>query len=68
MKFPQTSSRIKILKYFSISGTQSVPETLKNYNILIRLLAQENIIEKKVNFKNQIPHRELEKKKMKHKR
>ena len=45
MKFYRASSHVKGLKFSDVSGTDSVPETLENYNILTRLLARKNFVE-----------------------
>ena len=45
MKFFRASSCVKILKFCNVSGTESVPETLENFNILTQLIARENFIE-----------------------
>jgi hypothetical protein len=44
VKFSQASSRVKMLRFSNVLGTESVPKTL-DFNILTWLLAQENFIE-----------------------
>ena len=44
MKFSRASSRVKILQFCDVSGTDSVPETSENFNILTRLLARETFV------------------------
>jgi hypothetical protein len=45
MKFSRASTSVRILKFSKVSETDSVPETLENFNILTRLLARENFIQ-----------------------